>query len=70
MLWDMTISKSLDRYLQHGRGDRCMEDTDHPIVHPRVHLGDSASAQPNKKLASVRGENLGEARGDLEALRL
>ena len=26
-------------------GDGCMKDTDHPIRHPRVHLGDRASAQ-------------------------
>jgi hypothetical protein len=25
-------------------GDRCMKDTDHPISHPRVHLGDRANA--------------------------
>jgi hypothetical protein len=28
-----------------SKGDACMKDTDHPIRHPRVHLGERASAQ-------------------------
>ncbi len=32
-------------------GDVCMKDTDHPIRHPRVHLGDRANAQGTRSCA-------------------
>jgi hypothetical protein len=33
------------------KGDGCMKDTDHPIRHPRVHLGDRVSAQRSESYA-------------------
>jgi hypothetical protein len=33
------------------KGDGCMKDTDHPIRHPGVHLGDRASAQRSESYA-------------------
>jgi hypothetical protein len=57
-----TISKSLNRFLKRGRGDRCMKDTVHPISHPRVHLGRRAIASRRRVCAREnaqfgRGQN-------------
>jgi len=37
IVWDSTISGSLDRYFTARGRDGCMKDTDHPIRHLRVH---------------------------------
>jgi hypothetical protein len=39
------------------KGDGCMKDTDHPIRHPRVHLGDRASAQRNESYARQNAQD-------------
>ena len=39
------------------KGDGCMKDTDHPIRHPRVHLGDRASAQRSESYARQNAQD-------------
>ena len=39
------------------KGDGCMKDTDHPIRHPRVHLGDRASAQWSESYARQNAQD-------------
>ena len=57
MVWDMTISTSLDCRFTTWEGDRYMEDTDHHIVHPRVHLGDPASTHRRRSCARQNGQD-------------
>jgi hypothetical protein len=61
MLWDMTISKSLDRFCNMGGVTGAWKTQITLSFTLAFTLAISASAQPNKKLPSVRGENLGEA---------
>jgi len=39
------------------KGDGCMKDTDHRIRHPRVHLGDRASAQRSESYARQNAQD-------------
>ncbi len=39
------------------KGDGCMKDTDHSIRHPRVHLGDRASAQRSERYARLNAQD-------------
>jgi hypothetical protein len=39
------------------KGDGCMKDTDHPIRHPCVHLGDRASAQRSESYARQNAQD-------------
>jgi hypothetical protein len=36
-----------------SKGDGCMKDTNHPIRHPRVHLGDRAKCPTERKLRTT-----------------
>jgi len=44
-------------FLQVCKGDGCMKDTVHPTRHPRVHLGDPASAPRRRTCARRNGDS-------------
>jgi hypothetical protein len=60
MVWALSISYKPRSLFATGEGERSTKGSVHPVRHPRVHLGERASAQQETSLGA-RDENLVEA---------
>ncbi len=57
MVWALSISYEPRSLFATREGERCMKGSVHPVRHPRVHLGERASAQARESFARQNGQN-------------
>src|SRR5437879_2557501 len=57
MVWALSISYEPRSLFATREGERCTKGSVHPVRHPRVQLGERASAQASESLARQNGQN-------------